>query len=51
MEAYSEVGYEPTKLTAYPMIKDFVKMKIIALISHQTGFRVNMTIGFFMFLI
>lgn len=51
METYSEEGYEPTVLTAYPMIKDFVKMKIIALISRQTGFRVNMTIGFFMFLI
>lgn len=51
METYSEEGYEPTVLTAYPMIKDFVKMEIIALISRQTGFRVNTTIGFFVFLI
>lgn len=51
METCSEEGYELTVLMAYSMIKDFVKMKIIALISRQAGFRVNVTIGFFMFLI
>jgi hypothetical protein len=48
---YSEEGCEKTVPKVYAMIKSYVMMKVIALISHQTGFRVSMTIDFFMFLI